>query len=423
MHVVVAVVIAAVIGYLLYRHFAGGQANPGAEAAPRSDRRDSGFAFLSNGLIFCRPPGRPLEQVHSPYAQEALDRRERSHERNSWKKGTSFGIAAGGGMRSFEAPDKPMVATSAVYEAGGDLLYFLKDAGMGGLFRRQAGTGNELRVLLKQHLDLCDLSPSPDGTKIAAGSQQPTGGANIVLFEQDGSKMRDVTGGDTIDTSPAWIPDAPHRLLFQSAGLARGPEGYIVAQGHASIQMLDMTSGTVDTVLEDPRYDHLRPRVAPGGDLLFIRRPYEIPRYGAGNALLDTLLFPFRLLRALFHYLNFFSLMYSRKPLTSASGPAVQADMKNILLQGKRIDAEKALRSERAIHGVPSLVPSSWQLIRRDRNGNERVLATNVVSYDIGADGSVIYSNGRGVFVIDDTGAEGLVLSDQLVGEVIALRS
>lgn len=423
MHVVVAVVIAAVIGYVIYRHFAVRQSDPGAQAAPAAERRDRAFAFLSNGLIFYRKPGSSLEQVHSPYAQEALDRRERSREHNSWKQGTSFGIAAGGGMRSFDAADKPMIATSAVYEASGDLLYFLKDAGMGGLFRRQTGTGNELRVLLKQHLDLYDLSPSPDGRRIAAGSQQPTGGANIVLFEQDGSKMRDVTGGDTIDSAPAWVPDAPHRLLFQSAGLARGPEGYVVAQGHASIQMLDMNSGTVDTVLEDPRFDHLRPRVAPGGDLLFIRRPYEVPRYGAGNALLDALLFPFRLLRALFHYLNFFSLMYSRKPLTSASGPAVQADMKNILLQGKRIDAEKALRSERAIHGVPSLVPSTWQLVRRDRNGNERILATNVVSYDIGADGSIIYSNGRGVFVVDDEGRGGLVLSDQLVSEVVAPRS
>ena len=179
---------------------------------------------------------------------------------------------------------------------------------------------------------------------MAASSQQAGGIANIALLKSDGNNYREVTGGDTVDTAPAWLPGVPDRLLFQSQGLARNEQGYIVAQGHATIQKLDMTSSAVTPILDDARFDHLKPRVSPKGDLLFIRRPYEAPRYGFAAVLIDTLLFPFRLLRAVFHYLNFSSLMYSRKPLTSASGPAVQADMKNILLQGRRIDAEKARR-------------------------------------------------------------------------------
>jgi hypothetical protein len=147
---------------------------------------------------------------------------------------------------------------------------------------------------------------------------------------------------------------------------------------------------------------------------------YEAPRYGLGNVLIDTLLFPFRLLRAVFHFLNFFSLMYTRKPLTSASGPAVQADLKNILLQGRRIDAEKILRSARPVHGVPSLVPESWELVSRNQEGVERVLATNVASYDIGPDGTIVYSNGRGVFVLDQDGSSRLALTEDLVAEVVA---
>jgi hypothetical protein len=229
-----------------------------------------------------------------------------------------------------------------------------------------------------------------------------------------------VTGGDTVDTAPAWIPDSPKRLLFQSSGLARDAQGYIVAQGHASIQMLDMESGSIEPIIEDPNFDFIKPRVCPAGNLLFIRRPYEAPRYGATSFFTDTLLFPFRLLRAVFHYLNFFSLMYTRKPLTSASGPAVQADLKNILLQGRRIDAEKALRSERPVQGVPSLVPSSWELVSRTREGVERVLATNVASYDVSSDGTIVYSNGRGVFVLERDGLAGLALKDELVAEVFA---
>ncbi len=156
------------------------------------------------------------------------------------------------------------------------------------------------------------------------------------------------------------------------------------------------------------------------GKLHFIRRPYETPKYSSGNILLDTLLFPFRLLRALFHYLNFFSLMYSRKPLTGAAGPAVQADIKDIILKGRRINAEKALREESQINGIASLVPRSWELVCRNRDGSERVLATNVASYDLMDDGSIVYSNGRAVFMLGAGTQSTLVLKDDLVGDVAA---
>jgi len=419
-HLLMGLLAVLVLGYLGYRTFIAGPAAPVAVSSAPTVRSERGFAFLANGLLSYRERGGEVCQLQSAYIQESIDRRERTRERHSWKEGTSFGIAAGGGMRSFEAGDKPVLATSAAFEANGDLLYFLKDEGIGGLFRREAASGREMRLLLRQHLHLSDLALSPDGGALAASSQQSGGVANIALVDSDGSKYREVTGGDTVDAAPAWVPGDPKRLLFQSSGLARDQNGYIVARGHTGIQMLDMESGTVTSVLEDPNFDYLKPRVCPAGNLHFIRRPYEAPRYGATNLVTDTLLFPFRLLRAVFHYLNFFSMMYTRKPLTSANGPAVKADLKQILLQGRRVDAEKALRNERPVQGVPSLVPSSWQLVSRTRQGEERVLATNVASYDLGPDGTVIYSNGRGVFVLERDGAAGLALKDELVAEVYA---
>lgn len=418
MHVVLGLIVAGIVCYLIYRTFLAPSAAP-ALASPAA-RDERAFAFLSNGMLFYREHGGEVNQLHSPYAQESADRRERARARHGWKKGTSFGIAAGGSMRSFDPADKPILVTSAAYEPGGHLLYFLKDDNVGGLFRREAASGNEIRVLLRQNLHLGDLSLSPDGALLAACSVQSDGVANIALLKTEGENYREVTGGDTVDSAPAWIPGVPNRLLFQSSGLARNEEGYVVTQGPAGIEMLDMESGTVKSVLKDPGFDYLKPRVCPAGNLLFIRRPFEGPRYGMGNILIDTLLFPFRLLRAVFHFLNIFSLMYTRKPLTSASGPAMQADLKNILLQGRRIDAQKALRSERPVQGVPSLVPNSWELVSRDRDGVERVLATNVASYDVGADGTIVYSNGRGVFILDQDGSPRLAVTGELVADVVA---
>lgn len=421
MHFLFGVLVAAILSYLVYRVFFASTASSPSLSVARNNERS--FAYLSNGLIFYRERDGAVKQVHSLYAQEVADQRERARERHGWKQGTSFGIAAGGSMRSFEGGEQSILATSAAFEVDGNLLYFLKDANVGGLFRYETASAKELRLLLKQGLHLCDLSLSPDGAMVAACSLQSNGLANIALLKNDGSAYRELTGGDSMDTAPTWIPDAPNCLLFQSTGLARNEQGYIVAQGNATIQKLDMDSGRIEVILEDSNFDFLRPRVDPAGNLLFIRRPFELSHYGFGSMIKDSLLFPFRLLGAVFHYLNFFSLMYARKPLTSANGPAVQADIKNILLQGRRIDVEKALRSAPPVQGVPSLVPDSWVLISRNRQGMEQVLATSVASYDVSSDGTLLYSNGQGVFVLDGDGVSRLALTNELVAEVVAANS
>jgi len=416
MHIVIALLLAAVVVFVLYRLW--GQ--PAVATDPGVDRTARRLAFVSNGQLFDREAGGEPVALDSPFVKEQLERRVRATQRHGWKEGTAFNIAAGGGRRGFDAPDAPINVTSAAYEPCGSLLYFLKDSAIGGLFRREAATGRELRLMLKPGLHLSHLAVSADGMKVAAAAHQKGGTANIVIFDNEGNGLREVTGGDTEDSAPAWIPGVPGRLLFQSSGFARNEQGYIVAQGPASIQTLDMESGSVSPIVDDERFDHVRPRVSPDGHLYFIRRPYELPSYGAHNMFLDSLLFPFRLLRAVFHYLNFFSLMYTRKPLTSASGPKVEADWKNILVQGKRIDAEKALRESRPVHGVPSLVPADWQLVKRSPQGQEQVLATSVASYDIGPDGAIVYTNGRGVFAIEPDGATRLALTAAVVNDVMA---
>jgi hypothetical protein len=122
----------------------------------------------------------------------------------------------------------------------------------------------------------------------------------------------------------------------------------------------------------------------------------------------------------LLHFLDHCSLVFSRKPLTSAEGPQVRTELKDILLKGRRLDAEAALRRGDHALGVPSLVPASWQLVSGTRQGEERVLATHVASFDLDAEGRVLHSNGFGVFVLHAGAAPRLLLRDKLVAEVVA---
>src|SRR5262249_21797686 len=334
-------------------------------------------------------------------------------------EGPGGGCCSAGGDGHAPADAVGIQATSAQFVAHDRVLYFLRDDSFGGLFEYDLWQDTEKRLLHKQYLSLEDLRISPDGDRLLCAQHARNGAANIVVMDTNGSNYRELTSGDTVDAAPAWVPGQPDAILFQSSGLARNPAGYVLARGPTSIQMADTATGSLTVILDDPRVDFLQPRVGANGFLYFIRRPYEAPRYGLESVVIDTLLFPFRLLRAFFQYLNFFSLMYTRKPLTSASGPEVKADLKEILIKGKRLDAEAALRSSVRINGVPSLVPASWQLVCRSPEGEEQVLASHVASFDIASDGTILFSNGYGVFALDGTRPLQVLLKDKLIAEVI----
>lgn len=431
MHVVIIISLLLALGFLLWLALKPSRPTSdmpkAAKSAPDSapwtskDGIDAGVdvAFISNGNLFYKTDNGSVEQLYSPYVQEMSDRMEKSRERHAWKEGTSFGVSAGARMRQFDQGEARIMTTSAQF-SGSKLIYFLKDEGMGGLFAYDFSSRIEHRLLHKQNLNLCDLHLDPRSDKLLGTSIVKGGMAHIVMMDREGNALRELTGGDTFDSAPVWASVENREILYQSTGLARSEQGHIVAHGNATIQQLNLGTGKILPVLEDAGFDFLQPKVCSKGSLYFIRRPYEAPKYATSSFLMDTLLFPFRLLRAVFHYLNFFSMMYTRKPLTSASGPAMNADIKEIILKGKRIDAEKALRSAGMVDGVPSLVPRSWQLMRRTRQGQDEVLATNVASYCITQSDDILYSNGRGVFLLSGGTAPRLVLKSDLIDDVVS---
>ena len=298
--------------------------------------------------------------------------------------------------------------------------YILESDSTGGVFTYNHETDEEKRLFHRNNFYAKDLDLNPETGQLVCSQTFADGTSNIVMMNGDGSGLSGVTEGDSIDEAPSWIPGKQRRILFQSSGVGRNKEGYIVGRSPASIQAVDLDQERVTGVLEDGRYDFLQPRIGSDGYLYYIRRPYETQQYDSAAAVADFFLLPFRLLRAFFHYLNFFSLVYSRKPLTTASRPKTQGDdFKTIMLKGKIIDAEKALRQGTKIMGVPSLVPSSWELVRRSEDHTEKVIAKNVAAFAIGSDGEIAYSNGCGIFALDRQGGPRLVLKDNIIEDIL----
>ena len=385
------------------------------------------IAYLAQGRLRVSDGAKPGRLIESAFAQGVADRAAAAQERAGWKTGgTPSGFMPRNALWNVEQRDarRMQIRFAGVAPGAGpdELFYTLETDTVGGWFRQALPTQEEQRLFHREGMRLRDPARHPAEPVFAASRPLPNGTAAIVTISGPNADVSEVTGGDAVDEAPAWLPDGSRRLVYASAGLARNEQGFCVGLGPYSIQQLDLDSSELATRLEDARSDLLQPKALAGGDLLFIRRPYEPGgRRPVSHlaALRDVLLLPFRLLRALLHFLDFFSRTFSQKPLTAVGGPKADgADERTLVLRGRVLDAAKM--SGDPADAAAGLVPANWELVRRDAAGAERVLARGVASFDVAADGTLVYTNGRAVYRLPAAGgAPELLFKDRLVEQLV----
>ncbi len=386
------------------------------------------LAYLSQGKLFLKTGDLPAQQIESPFGQEAIDRALQRYQRREWKA-RGQGSPFGGSMLWGVQDGNPQAVsaritgvTSGTQE--GQVTYALETEGSGGLFLYDWVESQERHLVRKEHFYVRDLNRHPELGMVVCSQRFPNGTANIGIVE--GYHVRMATEGDSVDEAPAWIPGNRRQILFQSAGVARNAAGYPIGFGPFTIERLDLENATMSTLLDDPAFDYLLPHMDTEGTLYFIRRPYERPGYRRYSILQlagDILLFPYRMLRAIFHFLNFFSLTFSRKPLTTDEGPKMEGpDERMVMLRGRMIDAEKALRESARKKEAPSLVPASWELVSRLPSGDECVLAKHVTAFDLDLQGNIIYTNGSAVYQLEADGGSKFLFKGKLIEDLVIVR-
>jgi hypothetical protein len=164
--------------------------------------------------------------------------------------------------------------------------------------------------------------------------------------------------------------------------------------------------------------------VGTDGLLYYIRRPYRSNRKSSSiwQVLKDILLIPFRLLYAIFQWLNFFSQMYTGKPLTAA-GTKQTVDPKQMKVWGDWLTPETMKDRRFGEPDAPSLVPRSWELVRQADQGTPEVLAEGVLSYDLRSDGAIVYTNGSAIYAIYPDGTRERLLVGNLIESVTVIEN
>lgn len=367
--------------------------------------------FIAEGELHRRDAAGATRVVQSPFVREAVERNERARQLDGWKtaqpdddggrmvpRAVLWGSGrSGGGALTHRV--------RYVTRGADDSVYYVIFVGNGtALFRYFPQDDREMRLFHGAAMHCLGLAYDPASRHVVIAAGNADGTASLEMVDGEGRRKGQITGGDAIDAAPSVSAHQPGMVYYQSSGVARHAQtGQAAAIGPAALLKLDTRTAALTTVLEHRDYDFLAPREDRSGNLWFIRRPYEKT---AGEVAFDAgksaLLFPWRVAKGVFGFLDAFSKIYGREPMKPSGGPQghnLKPDLGALWLHGRMV-AIGETRYDTGRGG--GLVPGSWELVCRNRNGREYVAARHVVTFDVGADDSVVYSNGYGVFRLVD---------------------
>lgn len=282
----------------------------------------------------------------------------------------------------------------------------------------EAFGAEERRLWNDNRTQVRHLSVSHESGDMVFSILHENGTANIGIKLAGSSGIKELTEGDSFDTAPRWRPGGGSRILFQSAGIGRNREGHFLAFGPFSIQELDAEAAELTTLLESKQFDYLAPQALQDGTLLYLRRPYSPHgRLHPIRALKDFLLLPFRLLFAVFQFLNFFSAAFTGRKLTSDGAKGKEMDLKQMMIWGNLVQAQRA-QARGAEEESPDLVPKTWELCRQGPDGQTKILAGGVLAYDVNEQGVIVFTNGNAIYQLSPDGHKQQLVSESMIEQV-----
>ncbi len=391
------------------------------------------FAILAHGRVHVKSPGKPLRQVQSTFAKESRERQKRSQAIDGWKSRSGVWSSMGMAPPQMSQWDEEEVAKAGISFRSvgrgtkpGQLMYILDLQAVRGLFQFDLAQDLERRLMHRNEFFAHDLACHPTRGTVATALEQEDGSAHLAFSDDEGRHWNQLAGGDSVDEAPTWIPGEERRVVFQSAAIGRNKQGQRLGLAPYKIESLDLDGkGEAEPLHQQQDFDLLQPRVTVDKTLYFIRRPYKRPGSDAPGFLefaFDILLLPFRILRAIYMFFNFLSVMFSGQPLATTFGQRQfkpqQAQF--LTLWGQAIDTKRAMQKNRG-EQAGALVPKDWELVRRLADGSETVLASNVLAYDLTSDGGVLFTNGSAVFYQKADGSREKLCEQPMIESVVCV--
>ncbi len=246
---------------------------------------------------------------------------------------------------------------------------------------------------------------------------------HICILPLDANRTQYLTEGDCQDSNPCFDPQDTMQIYYDSCGLAYGE--HRIAYSPKEIYHLDMGTGELQTVASDPKFDFFKPKMDSLGNLYFIKRPYsrDGSHHSPVTTIKDIIFAPFKIIRAIVGWLDFFTQRYTGESLKTTSGnnPAKsqQKSEEELFVEGNLIKAQQNLeRNQKSGEKYPGMIPKSWELVKMSPTGQMTTLKRGVMSFAL-KDDTIFYSNGKYLIELDADQNEHLRIEAKLISKII----
>ncbi|MCH2175738.1 MAG: hypothetical protein MK193_08420 [Lentisphaeria bacterium] len=362
-------------------------------------------AFISDGKLFLPTRAGSFQEYKCQFAETKKEEEESRKARNGWKNTSddfSFGSSSVWGKQSDSGIQTHFYFLNC--RTYGNKIYFLiTNSTITGLFLYDMETKEEKRLFHKNNFMTFGFDYSPKRNQFVMSVHQDDGAYNLHLLNEYGSFICELTGGDSVDTMPSFDGDS---IVYQSAGIGRGAEGYVMAYAPIELISQDLESGQTECLKGDQDSDYLCPQISSSGTVLYIRRPYQdfhdpTPLW---KRILKIILVPYYFCKTIYQFMKVIgNINNNKKP-----EHAVQScGTKVITIQGHEIDCSKLKKEKDQSY---SIVPETWALFDQSEE-----IQTGVVAFTPIEDG-ILYTNGSTLYTLKKGTKEKIHKQDLITG-------
>lgn len=351
------------------------------------------------------------KELESEYLNHYIKSSTQINDKNAWKN-RGFGAS----FRSDEANDDQakkniQAAVNGIALAeDGEFFYSITVNEMSGIFRKSitAAKDSETHVIHASDMEFYDVDYSRKSRLLAASLKSDSFAQNIALFDLQQGDYHILTDGDSMDRHPYFSQSRPNTVLFDSSGIGRDSSGNFVEYGPASLYRIDTLTNQIEELASREGVSFVCPKDDVEGNLYYIERPAKY-KEKKPNILLEILLIPFKIIYAIYRFLEAFTMLFTGKTFTSntsGNNPAKNRNERDIFIEGNLIEAEKNLKKSRKRgEKFPGIAPQSWKLMLRRPDGESETLMNGVIAFDLDDEGNLIFTNGKNVLLRKKNGS------------------
>lgn len=310
-----------------------------------------------------------------------------------------------------------------------EIIYSVTVNELSGVMKKDltADKDSESHVIHSREDMFCGACPNKTNDKFVTCIKTGYENSHLAVYDLKTDDYMTLTDGDSCDFDAEFSRKNDLLVYFASKGVGRNSDGEFVKFSRSSILSYDFFTGDIEEILSDPVKSLTKPKDDENGNFYYITRA-EDKEYKIGffRLLLDIILIPWKILKALYYFAELFTTMFTGKGFTEKSGNPAKTMKKSqgmIVIDDNLINADEEYRKNlRHKDNLAGVAPWSWQLVKRFAGGETTTLANGVIDYCLLSDGSVAYTNGKHIVIISSDGKKTKIADTDLCTRISCFK-